>query len=42
MYLNLANRKVLVLVNPSAAEALSEVEPDYWIVPWHELLQGDI
>jgi len=41
-HLNLANRKVLVLANPSAAEVLSAVNPDHWIVPWHELLQGDM
>ena len=41
-HLNLAHRKVLVLDNPSAAEVFSAVNPDHWIVPWHELLQGDM
>ena len=41
-HLNLANRKVVVLNNPNAAEVLSAVQPGHWIVPWHQLLQGDM
>ena len=41
-HLNLANRKVLVLDNPSAPEVLSAVKPGHWIVPWHKLLQGSV
>jgi hypothetical protein len=41
-HLNLANRKVVVLNNPNAAEVLSAVQPGHWIVPWHQLLQGEI
>ena len=41
-HLNLAKRKVVVLNNPNAAEVLSAVQPGHWIVPWHQLLQGDM
>jgi hypothetical protein len=41
-HLNLANRNVLILANPSAAEVWSAVKPNHWIMPWHELLQGDM
>ena len=40
--LNLANRKVVVLNNPNAAEVLSAVQPSHWIVPSHQLLQCDM
>jgi hypothetical protein len=41
-HLNLAKRTVVVLNNPNAAEVLSAVKPDHWIVPWHKLLQGNL
>ena len=41
-HLNLANRKVIVLNNPNAAEVLSAVQPGHWIVPWNKLLHGNM
>ena len=41
-HLNLANRKVIVLNNPNAAEVLSAVHPGHWIVPWNKLLHGNM
>jgi hypothetical protein len=40
--LQLANRRVIVLSNPEAAQALAEVNPRHWLVPWPELLEGRI
>ena len=40
--LQLKSRRVLVLKNPDAAEALAEVDPNHWIVPWNELMSGRI
>ena len=38
----LKNRRVIVLANPVAADVLSAVESRHWIVPWPELLNGEI
>ena len=38
----LGNSRVIVLPNPVAADALAEVDSRHWIVPWYELLNGDI
>ena len=40
--LELKNRRVIVLANPVAADVLSAVESRHWIVPWPELLNGEI
>ena len=38
----LKNRRVIVLANPVAADVLSAVDSRHWIVPWPELLNGEI
>ena len=38
----LKNRRVIVLANPVAADALSAVKSRHWIVPWPELLNEEI
>jgi len=38
----LKNRRVIALANPVAADVLSAVESRHWIVPWPELLNGEI
>ena len=40
--LELKNRRVIVLANPVAADVLSAVDSRHWIVPWPELLNGEI
>ena len=40
--LKLRSRRVLVLRNPEASEALADVDPGHWIVPWNDLLSGRI
>ena len=40
--LKLRSRRVLVLRNPEASEALADVDPEHWIVPWNDLLSGRI
>lgn len=40
--LQLKSRRVLVLKNPDAAEALADVDPSHWIVPWNELMNDRI
>ena len=40
--LGLIDRSVVVLPNPLAADALAGVDPRHWIVPWGELIQGEI
>ena len=40
--LKLRSRRVLVLRNPEAAEALADVDQEHWIVPWNDLLSGRI
>jgi len=40
--LALTDRTVIVLPNPVAADVLADVDPDHWIVPWQDLLQGKI
>ena len=40
--LALKNRRVIVLTNPVAADVLSTVDSRHWIVPWPELLNGEI
>ena len=39
--LALADRTVIVLPNPVAADVLADVDPNHWIVP-RDLLQGKI
>lgn len=41
-HLALADRRVLALPNPVAADVLADVDPRHWIVPWNDLLQGRI
>ena len=31
-----------MLKNPDAAEALADVDPSHWIVPWNELMNDRI
>ena len=38
----LRSRRVLVLRNPDTSEALADVDPEHWIVPWNDLLSGRI
>ena len=40
--LKLENRSVVVVLNPAAATALMDVDPRHWMVPWGDLLDGDI
>ena len=40
--LNLEDRSIIVLPNPNAHEALADVNPKHWIVPWGNLLNGRI
>ena len=40
--LQLRSRTILVLQNPEAADVLADVQPEHWIVPWNELLRGQI
>ncbi len=41
-HLNLADRVVVFLPSPDAAEVLNDVDPQHWIVPWRDLLNGQI
>ena len=41
-HLALADRRVIALPNPVAADVLVDVDPRHWIVPWTDLLQGRI
>jgi hypothetical protein len=41
-HLSLADRRVIALPNPVAADVLADVDPRHWIVPWNDLLQGQI
>ena len=41
-HLALADRRVIALPNPVAADVLADVDPRHWIVPWTDLLQGRI
>ena len=41
-HLALADRRVIALPNPVAADVLADVDPRHWIVPWNDLLQGRI
>ena len=38
----LRSRRVLVFRNPEVSEALADVDPEHWIVPWNDLLSGRI
>lgn len=40
--LALTGRTVIVLPNPVAADVLADVDPSHWIVPWRDLLEGEI
>ena len=40
--LNLKSRHVLVLNNPEAQGALGDVDPNYWMIPWNDLVAGRI
>ena len=40
--LNLEGRSIIVLPNPNAHEALADVNPKHWIVPWGTLLNGSV
>ena len=40
--LKLRSRRVLVFRNPEVSEALADVDPEHWIVPWNDLLSGRI
>lgn len=40
--LRLADRTIVVLPNPMAAAVFAEVDPRYWIVPWGDLLKGNV
>ena len=40
--LNLKSRHVLVLNNPESQGALGDVDPNYWMIPWNDLVAGRI
>ena len=40
--LNLKSRHVLVLNNPEAQGTLGDVDPNYWMIPWNDLVAGRI
>ena len=40
--LRLQDRVVVVLPNPVAWDVLADVDPAHWIVPWRDLLKGNI
>ena len=40
--LQLRSRRILVVHNPEAAEVFADVNPEHWIVPWNDLLNGRI